>query len=46
LWIRIERGGFEYFVVTTQYPRLEVLPIWKKCFIGLDIKQQHGMLVT
>lgn len=27
LWIRIERGGFEYFVVTTQYPRLEVLPI-------------------
>ena len=26
-WIRIERGGFEYFVVTTQYPRLEVLPI-------------------
>jgi hypothetical protein len=27
LWIRTERGGFEYFVVTTQYPRLEVLPI-------------------
>lgn len=27
LWIRIERGGFEYFVVTTQYPRLEVLPV-------------------
>ena len=26
-WIRIEKGGFEYFVVTTQYPRLEVLPI-------------------
>ena len=26
-WIRKERGGFEYFVVTTQYPRLEVLPI-------------------
>ena len=26
-WIRVERGGFEYFVVTTQYPRLEVLPI-------------------
>ena len=26
-WIRIQRGGFEYFVVTTQYPRLEVLPI-------------------
>ena len=26
-WIRFERGGFEYFVVTTQYPRLEVLPI-------------------
>lgn len=26
-WIRISRGGFEYFVVTTQYPRLEVLPI-------------------
>jgi hypothetical protein len=27
LWIRTERGGFEYFVVTTQYPRLEVLPV-------------------
>ena len=27
LWIRTQRGGFEYFVVTTQYPRLEVLPI-------------------
>ena len=26
-WIRTQRGGFEYFVVTTQYPRLEVLPI-------------------
>ena len=26
-WIRFEKGGFEYFVVTTQYPRLEVLPI-------------------
>lgn len=26
-WIRIQRGGFEYFLVTTQYPRLEVLPI-------------------
>ena len=26
-WIRVQRGGFEYFVVTTQYPRLEVLPI-------------------
>lgn len=26
-WIRIQKGGFEYFVVTTQYPRLEVLPI-------------------
>ena len=26
-WLRIQRGGFEYFVVTTQYPRLEVLPI-------------------
>lgn len=26
-WIRFQRGGFEYFVVTTQYPRLEVLPI-------------------
>ena len=26
-WIRSQRGGFEYFVVTTQYPRLEVLPI-------------------
>lgn len=26
-WIRTERGGFEYFIVTTQYPRLEVLPI-------------------
>ena len=27
LWIRTQKGGFEYFVVTTQYPRLEVLPI-------------------
>lgn len=27
LWIRLNRGGFEYFVVTTQYPRLEVLPL-------------------
>ena len=26
-WVRVQRGGFEYFVVTTQYPRLEVLPI-------------------
>ena len=26
-WIRINRGAFEYFIVTTQYPRLEVLPI-------------------
>ena len=26
-WVRSQRGGFEYFVVTTQYPRLEVLPI-------------------
>lgn len=26
-WIRVQRGGFEYFVVSTQYPRLEVLPI-------------------
>ena len=26
-WIRTQKGGFEYFVVTTQYPRLEVLPI-------------------
>jgi len=26
-WIRAQKGGFEYFVVTTQYPRLEVLPI-------------------
>ena len=26
-WIRFQRGGYEYFVVTTQYPRLEVLPI-------------------
>ena len=26
-WIRTQMGGFEYFVVTTQYPRLEVLPI-------------------
>ena len=26
-WVRTQRGGFEYFVVTTQYPRLEVLPI-------------------
>ena len=26
-WIRSQKGGFEYFVVTTQYPRLEVLPI-------------------
>ena len=26
-WIPVCRGGFEYFIVTTQYPRLEVLPI-------------------
>ena len=26
-WVRTQKGGFEYFVVTTQYPRLEVLPI-------------------
>ena len=26
-WVRAQKGGFEYFVVTTQYPRLEVLPI-------------------
>lgn len=26
-WVRNQKGGFEYFVVTTQYPRLEVLPI-------------------
>lgn len=26
-WITVQKGGFEYFVVTTQYPRLEVLPI-------------------
>jgi hypothetical protein len=27
LWIRMNIGGFEYFLITTQYPRLEVLPI-------------------
>ena len=27
LWIQVCKGGFEYFIVTTQYPRLEVLPI-------------------
>lgn len=26
-WIRLRRGGFEYFTVSTEYPRLEVLPI-------------------
>ena len=26
-WIRTHRGGFEYFIVSTEYPRLEVLPI-------------------
>lgn len=26
-WIRTRKGGFEYFIVTTKYPRLEVLPI-------------------
>ena len=26
-WITASKGGFEYFIVTTQYPRLEVLPI-------------------
>ena len=26
-WIRNSIGGFEYFIVTTEYPRLEVLPI-------------------
>lgn len=26
-WIRTNKGGFEYFVITTQYPRLEVLPL-------------------
>ena len=26
-WIRTRKGGFEYFIVTTEYPRLEVLPI-------------------
>ena len=26
-WIRTNRGGFEYFIITTQYPRLEVLPL-------------------
>lgn len=26
-WITVQKGGFEYFVVTTLYPRLEVLPI-------------------
>ena len=26
-WIRTHQGGFEYFMITTQYPRLEVLPI-------------------
>lgn len=26
-WIRVQRGGFEYFIVSTEYPRLEVLPI-------------------
>ena len=29
-WVRTQKGGFEYFIVTTQYPRLEVLPIWGK----------------
>ena len=27
LFIKLAQGGFEYFIVTTQYPRLEVLPI-------------------
>ena len=26
-WITVCKGGFEYFIVTTQYPRLEVLPV-------------------
>ncbi len=26
-WIRTNLGGFEYFIITTQYPRLEVLPL-------------------
>ena len=26
-WIRTEKGGYEYFIVSTEYPRLEVLPI-------------------
>ena len=26
-FIRMKKGGFEYFIVTTEYPRLEVLPI-------------------
>lgn len=31
-WIRERRGGFEYFVVTTQYQRLEKKRIWKKYY--------------
>lgn len=30
LYFLREKGGFEVFRVTTHYPRLEVLPIWKK----------------
>ena len=26
-WINSKKGGYEYFIVTTEYPRLEILPI-------------------
>lgn len=32
-WIEINRGGYEIFIVTTHYQRLEIIPIWKNIYL-------------
>jgi len=32
-WIRLDRGGYEVFEVSTKYHRLEKVRIWKKLFL-------------